>query len=67
MITIALVIMSILIKEELRLHIDLLLGIVIAFLIVLGLIIAFSLNFLDLITNVFIYNLLIIVLLVCLG
>ncbi|CAD8165187.1 unnamed protein product [Paramecium octaurelia] len=51
LITIALVIMSIFIKEELRLHIDLLMGIVIAFLIVLGLIVAFSLNFLDLITN----------------
>lgn len=58
--------MSILIKEELRLHIDLLIGIVIAFLIVLGLTIAFSLNFLDLITNVYIY-IIIIVLLVCLG
>lgn len=64
---IGLVILSILIKEELRMHIDLLMGIVIAFLIVLGLMIAFSLNFIDLITNVFIYNLIIIVLLVCIG
>ncbi|CAD8064503.1 unnamed protein product [Paramecium primaurelia] len=51
LIMIGLVILSILIKEELRMHIDLLMGIVIAFLIVLGLMIAFSLNFIDLITN----------------